>query len=77
MPTLDDVRAFGKPLESQMTTLGTTPGWGEKYSLLHSPFPIGERLSFSATCQGLWGVGNGARGELVWHLSIGRSSETV
>ena len=43
---------------------------------------IGDRLSLYATCQGVWGVGCrvwgwGARGDLVWDLSIERSSEIV
>ena len=40
MLTLDDLRAVGKPRESQGTTLGTSPGRGGKYSIPDSPFPI-------------------------------------
>ena len=40
MPTLGDLRAVGKPRESEGTTLGTSGRWGENYSIPRSPFPV-------------------------------------
>ena len=37
---MGDVRAVGKPPESEATILGTSGRWGEKYSIPYFPFPV-------------------------------------